>query len=256
MTKRQKFVLSSLILASGFFSLQFIETDSKYQAISLLTLLSALFTAWAIRDGLGKNATLLVLVLPAMFTAGVGLFYFLLPSSILTQVPILFLYALGIYALLLTSNIYTVAASRTIALLRAAHAVGFILTLLTSFLLFDTVFSLRSDFWVNGLLCGLISFPLMLQGLWAVDLEATVSKDILYTSFACSLIAGQVASILSFWPITVPVASLALTTVIYIGLGLGQARLQQRLFAKTVREYFIVGAIVAVTMFLTARWGG
>lgn len=255
MTKRQKFVLSSAVLAFGFLLIQFVDIPNPYLAIGILTLLSAILTAWGLKEGLGKDASLLTLVLPSFFTAGVGLFYFLLPASLLTSIPVLVLYAVGIYALLLTSNIYTVATIRTIALLRAAHAVGFLLTLVTSFLLFDTIFSLRWGFLANGLAMALVSLPLFLQGLWSVELERKLSREVLQLSAGLALVLGQIALILSFWPVSVAVGALALTTVVYLGLGLGQAKLQGRLFSKTVREYLLVGAVVFVTMFLTARWG-
>lgn len=256
MTKRQKFVLSSLFLAIGFFLTQFVDLSWKYQAILGLSLFSVLLSVWSLSGGVGKNATALVLVLPAFFTAGVGLFYFLLPSTLLTRIPILILYALGIYALLLTANIYTVSTARTIALLRAAHAVGFLLTLLSAFLLFDTILSLRWDFWANGISSFLVALPLFLQGFWSIELEEKINRELLHLSLVAALVLGEIATVLSFWPITVPVGALAWTTVAYIILGLGQAKLQQRLFAKTVREYLFVGIAVFITMFLTAKWGG
>lgn len=256
MKKRQRFVLSSVILALGFFLIQFVEFEFRYPAIGGLTVLSFFLSAWSLKGGIGKNASLLALVLPAFFTGGVGLFYFLLPSTILTRIPVLILYALGIYALLLTLNIYTVAAVRTIALLRAAHAVGFLLTLVTSFFLFDFIFSLKGGFLHNGFLAGLVSYPLFLQGLWSIDLDLSLSEEVKILAAALALVLGEIAAVLSFWPVSVAVAGLALTTIVYVGLGLGQARLQQRLFSKTVREYLLVGVIVFATMFLTARWGG
>lgn len=234
----------------------FVVTSFRYQSIAGLTFLTAVFGFWAFWEGLGRNATLLSLVLPTLFTLAVGLFYFLLPASWLSAVPVLILYAVGIYALFLTSNIYTVATARTIALLRAAHAVGFLLTLLTGFLLFDTLFSLKLGFLVNGLGAALVSFPLLLQGFWSIDLEHELNREVLSPAIAGALISAQVATALSFWPISVPVAALSLTTVSYVVLGLGQAKLQQRLFARTIKEYFLVGAVVFLTMFLTARWSG
>lgn len=256
MTKRQRFVLSSLSLAFGFFIIQFAGFEERYLAIGVLTLLSLFLAALSLREGLGKDASLLTLILPTFFTAGIGLFYFLLPSTLLTRIPVLILYAVGIYALLLTSNIFTVGTIRTIALVRAAHAVGFLLTLVTSFLLFDTVLSLRSNFLVNALAIGFISFPLLLSGFWSIELERSLGKEVLQMAAALSLIAAQIAIALSFWPVSVAVGSLALTTVLYVALGLGQAKLQQRLFEKTIKEYLLVGIVVFVTMFLTARWGG
>lgn len=256
MTKRQKFVLTSILLALGFFLTQFVDLSLKYHAITGLAVFSLALPLWSLRGGIGRDATALVLVLPALFTAGIGLFYFLLPSTLITRIPILFLYAVGIYALLLTANIYTVSTARTIALVRAAHAVGFLLALVTGFLLFDTLLSLRWDFWANGGVSFLIALPLLLQGFWSIELERQLSKEAFYLSLVTALVLSEIAAVLSFWPVSVPVGALALTTVLYISLGVGQAKLQQRLFAKTIREYLLVGAAVFATMFLTAKWGG
>ncbi len=265
MTKRQKFVLSSILLALGFFGIQFVDFDYRYWSVAGLTLFSLLLAFWSLKDGLGRNATLLTLILPVIFTGGSELFFlglgdspfFLSLHDIIKagiRVVLVVGYVIGIYALLLTSNIYNVATARTIQLLRAAHAVGFVLTLATVFFLFNTVLSLRLDYWINGLLMGIISFPLLLQGFWSIELENKPSQEVLYTSASLSLVAAEIATILSFWPITVSVGSLALTTIVYVGLGLGQAKLQQRLFDKTVREYLLVGLFVFVIMFFTARW--
>lgn len=256
MTKRQKFVVSSLLLTIGFFLLKFVEANLRYHAIAGLTILAAVLSFWGLRTEISKNATLLSLILPIMFTAGIGLFYFLLPSTLIVLIPVLIIYVVGIYALFLTSNIYTVAAARTIALLRAAHAVGFILTLFTGFLLFDTVFSLKGEFWLNGVLSFLTAFPLFLQGLWSIALEPKLTRELVLYASGLALTAGEIAIALSFWPITTTVAGLALTTVMYVGLGLTQAHLQQRLFRKTIREYLLVGIIIFLAMYFTARWGG
>jgi hypothetical protein len=38
-------------------------------------------------------------------------------------------------------------------------------------------------------------------------------------------------------------------------LGLGQAKLEGRLFSQTIREYLMVGVLVLLSMFLATRWG-
>jgi hypothetical protein len=267
MTKRQKFVLSSLLLAAGFFGVQLVDFDYRYQAILGMSFFSVLLSLWALKDGLGKNATLLTLILPVFFTSGALLFYLGLANSgffsVLPEIVqyamrlfLVVIYLVGIYALFLTSNIYTVATARTIQLLRAAHAVGFLLTLLAGFFVFNSILSFRFDFWINALSLAILAFPLFLEGFWSIELEHKLSREVLIMSAALAFVVGEVAAMIGFWPITVPVGSLALTTVVYIGLGLGQAKLQQRLFDRTIREYLVVGVVVFITMFITARWGG
>lgn len=267
LTKRQKFVVSSLALGIGAFLVQNTEVDYRYFAIAGLSLIAGFMSAWALKDGLGKSATLLTLVLPVFFTAGTELFYLGFESSsfYLSVLPVLqtvikvfslLAYVVCIYALLLTGNIYNVATARTIQLLRAAHAVGFVLSLVVLFFLFNWLLSLRLDFWLNAAGMGALSLPVFLQGFWSIELEHKLGEEVLLMSVALGLVIAEFGALLSFWPITVPVGSLALTSVVYIGLGLGQAKLQQRLFEKTVREYLAVGVLVFAAMFLTARWGG
>jgi hypothetical protein len=39
-------------------------------------------------------------------------------------------------------------------------------------------------------------------------------------------------------------------------LGLGQAKLDERLFSSTVREHLVVGTLVFAAMFFATHWGG
>lgn len=253
--KRQKFILSSLILTTGFLLIQFLDQAYKFIGIGFLGVSTILLFIWAIRDGLGVNMTLMSLVLPLYFTLGVGLFWFLLPANIYTQIPTLIFYGIGIYALFLTANIYTVAAIRNIALLRAARGVGFVMTLITSFLVFDTILSLRSPIYINSFLFFLFSFPLYLQGLWVIPLEHKPDKELFRYSLVFSIIIFEFSLLLYFWPVSVVVGSLFLTAAMYASLGLGQAHFEARLFPATVREYLLVGALVFMGMFVATRWG-
>src|SRR3972149_7354547 len=243
MNKRQKFVITSILLCLGFIGINFLDNQYRFLAIGGLTLLTLLLFIWSLWEGLGLNSTLLTLVLPSLFTLGVGIFWFLIPATIFARIPVVILFGLGIYALCLTANIFTVSAVRTIALVRAARGVGFVLTLLTSFLLFDAILSIKAQIWITVFGVVLASFALFLQGLWISVLEAKnilASKTFFYT-LIFSLGIGEIAVLLFFWPVTVVVGSLFLTIGVYMLLGLGQAKLEERLFVQTAREYFTVG---------------
>lgn len=255
MSKRKRFIITSVVLSLGFLGIQFLDNQFRFLAIGGLSLLTLILFYWSLKEGLGLNMTLLALVLPFLFTVGVGLFWFLLPANVFTRIPILVFYGLGIYALCLTMNIYTVSAIRTIALLRAARGVGFVITLVTSFLVYDTILSLRTTLPITAVSVSLVSFPLFMQGFWAIPLEVEYSKDLAKMSAIASLIMGEVAISLYFWPVTVVVGSLFLTVAVYMLLGLGQARLEARLFSQTVREYLFVGILVFIGMFIATRWG-
>jgi len=254
-SKRRRFVLTSVLLSIGFVGIQFLTDQNRFWAIGALGLSTTLFFAWSLWEGIGFNMSLLTLVLPTAFTLGVGIFWFLLPANIYTLIPIVIFYGIGIYILSLTMNIYTVAAIRTIALLRAAMGVGFVLTLITSFLTYDALLSLRSPIYILIPLVFVVSLPLYFQGFWAMTLEKEFSKELLFFSVIASIVTTEIAMALYFWPVTVVVGSLFLTVTFYMLLGLGQAKLDDRLFQVTVREYLIVGTLVFGAIFFATHWG-
>lgn len=255
-SKRQKFIFTAIFLAGALLLIELTHLTWRYQAIGLLSLFTYLLAAWALWEGLNGIEWLTVLVLPTLFTASVGLFYFLISASWLTRLPVVILYGLGIYVLLLTENIFSVAAIRTIQLLRSAQAAGFLLTVVTAFFLYDTVLAFRLDPWWNFLLTTILSGPLLMQGLWSVNLEERVTKTLGLYTVVLSLTLGEVALALSFWPMTVAVESLGLTTCLYLVLGLTQHKLSEKLFKRTVNEYVGLGLVVLIVLILTTHWGG
>lgn len=256
MSKRRRFLITSILLSLGFMGIQLLTDQNRFWAIGILGFLAMALFGWSLWEGLGKDMTLLTLVLPTIFTFGVGIFWFLLPGSVFARIPIIIFYGIGIYILALTMNIYTVSAIRTIALLRAAMGVGFVLTLVTSFLVFDAILSLKTSTVLSPLLIGLISFPLFLQGFWAMDLKKELSLYPVRLSIVSSLVIGEIASVLYFWPVTVVVGALFLTVSVYMLLGLGQAKIEGRLFSSTVREHLTVGISVFVAIFFATHWSG
>ncbi len=257
MSKRLRFIISSSALSIGFIVIQLLDGSLKFPAIFALVLLAGILSIWSYHEGLSRKMTWISLILPMLFTLSVGIFWFLLPASVYTRIPIVIFFAVGIYVLLSTMNIYTVSSTlRTIALLRAARGVGFVLTLITSFLIFDAILSIKQMVYINFILVYLSTFLMLLQGFWSIDLDKNFSKEIFIMSAITSLIVSELAVIIFFWPVTVVVGSLFLTSGVYMLLGLGQAKLEERLFAATVREYLTVGSIVSVGIFFATRWGG
>ena len=256
MTKRRKFLLVSFLLSLGVFSAQLTQIDYRYQILTVLGFLAYGLSAWALFDDLKGIEWFSILALPTLYPISVGLFYFLLPERFLTRLFILSLFGVGMYALLLTANIFSVAAIRTIQLLRAAHAVGFLITLATAFFLFDTIFSFRFPFWLNGLLVAGVSWPLMLQALWSVELsESSLSRRVFAFGTLVALGLGQLALGLSFWPVTIAVGSLFLVSMMYVALGVSQQHFMGRLFKRTLHEYLGVGAVVFTTIIFLTKWG-
>lgn len=255
-SKRKRFIATSILLSLGFIGVQIVPDQYKILSITSLAIFTEILFMWSLWEGIGFDMTMVSLFLPFFYTMGVGFFWFLLPTNIFARIPVVFLYGLGIYALCLTSNIYTVSAIRTIALLRAARGVGFVLTLLTFFLIFDTLLSLRWWVYYMAPMVFLISLPVYFQGFWSFNLSKVFSIQVLTVTIISSLVVAEIAVALFFWPVSVVVGSLFLTVTAYMVLGLGQAELEGRLFSQTVREYLLVGIAVFFGMLLATHWSG
>lgn len=256
MRKRQKFVVASLLLSVGLLSTQYVTVEYPYRYLAILGLFVAAYfvSSWALFEDLKGVEWLVMVPFPGLYAASVALFYFLLPEAFLSKAVILFLFGLGMYALYLTSNIYSVAAIRTIQLLRAAHAVGFLMSLVTGLFFFNTIFSFKLPFFLNAVLVFAISFPIILNSLWAVKLEPKLSRQVLMYTVLSSFVLSEIAVAISFWPVSVWVASLFLITVMYVFLGLMQQHLQERLFKNTLIEYSSIGLFVLVLMMFLTKW--
>ncbi len=253
--KRQLFVIVTLILTLLLVSTQIFSGSLRVEVLLGLAALTYGLSAFALRHDLSGWEYLTLLTLPTYYTAAVFLFYFLLPERWITRLPIAGLYALGMYAILLTENIYNVAAERTIQLLRAAQSVGFLISLITVFFLTNTLFSLHLAIFANLGISFIVVLPLVLQGLWSMELILPIEKKVVVTSVVISLILSQTVGILSFWPIRSTIAALFVTTIFYTLVGMSQQQLLDRLFAKTVREYLSVLFIVLLIVLYITRWG-
>jgi hypothetical protein len=250
MRRREKFVIAAIVLSLGLLGVQYVPLDWRYWAVLGFALASYLVSAWALADDLQRHEWLTVVPFPTLYAASVGLFYFLLPESLLSKFFILGLFGVGMYALLLTANIFSVAKGRTIQLLHAAHAIALLFTLLTSLLLTNTIFSLRLAFYWNGLLVGLLHFPLILMSLWSVELESRVPKDVVKLSAVTTLILIEIAVVLSLFPFTVWNMALFIMAIMYVALGVLHNHLKGRLFHSALREYSFLLAFIILMFFV------
>lgn len=254
-TKRQQFVCVTLLLTGALIATQLLSDSFQIELLLLLFIGAYILSALVLRQDLKGWEFVTLLTLPAFYTGAVYLFYLLLPTRWLTRLPIAILYAIGMYAILLTENIFNVAAQRSIQLLRAAHSVGFLLTLVTVFFLIDTVVSLHLPYYLNGILTFVIILPLTLQALWSMELMPAISPSVWLGTWVITLLLTELATIISFWPIRTTIAALFVTTVFYTLVGMTQQQLVGRLFTKTAREFMTVLVIVFILLITTTKWG-
>lgn len=242
-SKRQKLVISVIILSILLFLSEFLFGRSGIYTIVMVAVLTDVFLFWAIRKDLKGKDTLEIFILPFFFTLAFGLFYLLVPARFLTRIAMTTFYALGLYSLFLSQNIFVVSAIRTIALLSSARTVSFIITLVSYFFLSNVVFSLHLNVFVTLLLIFTFSLPLILQGIWTYTLEKGFLVSVLWSG-VLSISLVEVSLILWFFPTTPTILALFLTGFFYIIVGLSQLWLERRLFKNVMWEYVWVAAIV------------
>lgn len=254
LSKRQNFVLVTVVLTIGLLAQHFLNVKFSYLGAGILGVL-ALFLSWyALREEMSGIKHLTLLILPTLFTLAVSYFYFLVPVRWITRVPFALFYGLGFYAILLTENIFNVAAGRTIQLIRAAQAVGFYLTLITIFLLYDITFSLHLFFWANFIVVFIFSFLLFFPSLWYITLDERAGKSVWYFSFLLALVLAEFALAFSFWPILALTEAIFLASVFYTLLGISQYYLAEKLFRRATMEFLLVAGVIFILTFFTTSW--
>lgn len=256
LNKREKIIVTSGLITIGLLSTQLVNFDLRFKFIAGLGVLSYVLSFWALREGLNRTKAVVVLILPTFFTLAVASFYFLLPIRWLTRLPVAFAFGLFFYLLLLAQNVFNVAAIRTIPLYRAASTSAFLFTLLSAFFIYNVIYAFNLPFYWNGVGVFLISFPLILQVLWSIEMEDHLLSSIVIQSIILSLVLGELALSFSFWPMATTIWSLSLASAMYVLLGLTTLLLRGRIVKRVVVEYAGIGLAVLIEAFLATSWTG
>jgi hypothetical protein len=253
-SKRQIFVLATLILTLGLVATQLLTETFRYPAVFLLGVFAYFLSAFCLRDNLKRHEWVTLLILPTLFTLSVSYFYFLLPVRWITRLPVALFYALSFYALLLTENIFNVSRERTIQLIRAAQTIGFYLTLVTGFLFLDILISLHLDFYFNVLIGYAAIFLLLLQYFWSLRLSPEIEKSVIVYSSVISFLLSELILVFSFWPVKTLNSALFLTSCFYVFLGIGGYEIQEKLFKRVIIEFIAVPSFVFILILLSTSW--
>jgi len=256
LNKRHKIIISSVLLTIGLLSTQLVDFNLRFRFLAGLAILAYILSLWSLWEGLNVTKAVILMILPTFFTVAVASFYFLLPVRWLTRLPVAFIFGLTFYLLLLAQNVFNVASLRTIPLYRAASTASFLFTLLSAFFLYHVISAFNLLFLWNGVVVFLVSFPLILQVLWSIQMEDRVGVAIFIQSFILSLVLGEFALSFSFWPAPVAIWALSLSSAMYVLLGLTTQVLRGRINRRVVWEYLGIGAVVLLVSFFATSWIG
>lgn len=261
MSKKLRYLISSILATVGFYFFLTLPYDSHYYGLMVGVVL-IIFCFWF---GLGivfdKSIyiRLMSVVLPVAFFIGFALFATLLPQNIFLTLIYSLFFGIISYSIFLVENVFLVAIGfRTPPLYRAAYTVGLILLLLSAFLLFDSLFSFNFNYWLDTILVFVLSAIIFLYIFFSVTIELTndgKDKNVWHYVLVPSLMMAEVALALSFWPVGVFKGSIYLVMMVYIIGGLLHAELRGRLFKRTWMMYVWVGVATVLGMILTGLTG-
>lgn len=251
--KRQRFILSVVILSVGLFISEYFFSNYGFYIAFLLGFLTDFLLFFSIFADIKEHFFFQVFVLPFLYSLSFGLFYFLAPSRLITRIILTTLYALGLYSLFLSENIFTVASIRTIALLNGARIVAFVLTLVCFFFLSNIIFSLHTSIFITLLLLFLFSALFIFHAIWTYRLEKAVTQDIVWI-LTLSLCLVEIGALLWFWPSSPTIIALFLTAIFYILVGLAHIWLDKRLFHGVLWEYIWVIAVAFFILISFTHW--
>lgn len=260
MPKRIKYLISSVVAAIGFYFFVSLPYSSHYYGL-LVGIVLVAFCFWF---GLGiifdqsLYIRLMSVVLPIGFFVGFGLFAALLPQNFWMVFLSSLFFGMILYVTFLVENVFLVSIGyRTPPLYRAAYTVGLILLLLTTFFLFDSLFSFKLIYWINFIFIFLISLAIFMYIFYSVTIELPddgKEKNLLAYVLVPAFLMAQLGLILSFWPVGIFKGSIYLVAAVYIIAGLLQLDLRDRLFGKNTTIFSWITVAVILGMILTTNW--
>jgi hypothetical protein len=260
MSKRLKYLVSSAVAALGFYFFIGLPYSSHYYGL-LVGLVLVAFCFWF---GLGMifNQSLYIrlmsIILPVGFFIGFGLFAALLPQTFWTISLTSLFFGIMCYVMFLVENVFLVSIGyRTPPLYRAAYTVGLVLLLLTNFFLFDSLFSFKLIYWVNGIMVFLISIVLFMYVFYSVTIELAddgKEKNFWAYTLVPAFFMAQLGLVLSFWPVGIFKGSIYLVAAAYVLSGLIQLDLRDRLFRKSSIIFTWISVAVILGIIVTTSW--
>ncbi|HSX57740.1 MAG TPA: hypothetical protein VLE47_00515 [Candidatus Saccharimonadales bacterium] len=255
LTKRVKITIVTIVLSGGLFFFPLAEANIKLYLLAGLVVASYLLSVWSIFKDLKGFEFITLFVLPTFLTLSFALFINQFNPSTEIRLLLCVVYGVVLYTNLLAENIFNVSAERNIPLLRAARTVGYLVTLFVSFAFFSLIYGLGLPWWALTLISFGFGSLLFAQALWQVELEETLSRELILYSLVAGLIVAQLSAALSFWPLDPPKIGLAMTAMVYVVLGIMHHMLDKDLTRRATFEYVFVAFSVFLLLIVTTTWG-
>ncbi len=260
MSKKLKYLLSSVMAAVGFYNFLALSYESRNYGlmVGVVLVIICLWFGLGIIFEADVGMRLVSVIMPLIFFVGFGMFSSLLSLNLVGRLVLTTVFGLVIYTIFLVENVFMVAIGfRTVPLYRAAYTVSLIILLIACFFLFNTLYSFGFDYKVNSLAVGVLSFFIFVYQFWAITIElpddGKKKNKMAFTLIPAFLIA-QLALVFSFWPVGIFKGSIYLVSAIYVLSSLIQAEIRERLFRRTWLMFVWIGVAIVLGIVLVTRW--
>lgn len=255
-SKREELVIISALL-SVLMLLLFLVPLGIWKFIFLIFMGVSVYLAsiFILRGYLSKIEYVVLPILPIFFTLSSALFYNIIPERWLTRLIFISIYGSLIYSVMLIENVFNVAKTKNIQLLRVARTIYFFVSSFTVFLFSYVLLSFHLFGFFTGLIFLVFIFFISYTFFWSFRLEKAVRREDIFLSMGGAIILFELMIIFSFWPLNIYLISLLLTSVYYSILGIWDNLLSFRLKGWSIREYILINLAVFLLCLLIVNFG-
>lgn len=253
-SKREKLIFTTLTLTGLMLTTAFSVGLAWFVMLGVLTASVVGLVLYALWEDFSGIRYWVIPIFPAIFTISVVLNFRVIPLPPVLEFFFVLLYGVTMYLILLISNILNISASRTIPLIRAAHAASFFLNIVLIFLLMFFLATLHTAPLVIFLAAGLISFLPSMYLYWSFALLPRLNREVLLEGITTSIILAETAFVLAMWPVSPLLYALFLTTVFYFATGILHQTFLNRLTRRVIIEYTVVIFFALFLLLFTAEW--
>lgn len=253
--KRKRLFASVSGIVCTFLLLTTLPFAKVVYVLPLLLIAVYVGTYISILEDIHNIEWIVLFIAPLYFCISLLLFYYLLPSRLLTRIPFVILVGVAMYALLLSENIFNVGVDRTLPLYRAAYSISNFFTLIILFLVFTVLFSFRLHFVLTSFIGGVVAFPVMFHALWTASPKNVLEERIYKFSVVIALMLSIALLLFGFLPVKTNILSLYAVSIAYVLVGITQEIIQDTAFRERVREYLFVFLGMSLLVLLAGSWG-
>ncbi|MCL5004056.1 MAG: hypothetical protein M1352_02180 [Patescibacteria group bacterium] len=251
MSKRNRFLLFTIVLT---FLLTLVPIAPKvwqFPAVIALAVTAVLFALLNLFEFLEGIEFFTLLAMAGLLTLGMGATLLHFPNfSLAFRIVFYGIFFVLYYTTILSMNIFNVANEQPIPLLRAAYTAAFLVTVFCTLPLFTVLYKFYWGLLWDSLVIFAVAFILSFQSLWTVFLPREENRMVFVSSLIVALILTETSIVFSFFPLETFFRSLTLSAFFYIYLGFAHQHLKKTLTLRNVAEYFLVGILVVLGVFL------